>query len=284
MSGMEDGQDNVSTFTDDQGKHPSPSSSSSSSLALLYISLPDSNLASSEIHLVSRVAQILFIIIIILVSVLANLLIMTTICWCDVKSKMVSYQLINCLCFVDLLGAVTILPVPLAVTIQGQWSLTDNMCFVNSFITLLIWMEHMIMFALLKVDKVLVSVLPARKYPVMSVFWTRVVVVLTWLLSAVVSFIINTVYRVEYEPAVLLCIPTLPQPFFLTAMAVLAFIIVSVIIGFLGTLVYLKKAKSRIQDGTEANQNRGNHRDLEKSLCSNFILTMFHIRKDSSFR
>ena len=234
-------------------------------------------MASSEIHLVSRVTQILFIIIIILVSVLANLLIITTICWCDVKSKMVSYQLVNCLCFVDLLGAVTILPVPLAVTIQGQWSLTDNMCFVNSFLTLLIWMEHMIMFALLKVDKVLVSVLPARKYPVMSVFWTRVLVLLTWILSALVSFIINTVYRVEYEPAVLLCIPTLPQPFFLTAMAVLTTIIVAVIIGFLGTLLHLKKTKSRIQDGTASNQNRRNHKDLEKSLCSNFILTMFHI-------
>ena len=234
-------------------------------------------MASSEIHLVSRVTQILFIIIIILVSVLANLLIMTTICWCDVKSKMVSYQLVNCLCFVDLLGAATILPVPLAVTIQGHWSLTDNMCFVNSFITLLIWMEHMIMFALLKVDKVLMSVLPARKYPVMSVFWTRVVVAFTWVLSAGVSFTINKVYSVEYEPAVLLCIPTLPQPFFLTAMAVLAFIIVSVIIGFLATLVYLKKAKTRIQDGTASNQNRANHQDLEKSLCSNFILTMFHI-------
>ena len=152
------------------------------------------------------------------------------------------------------------------------------MCFINSFLTLLIWMEHMIMFALLKVDKVLVSVLPARKYPVMSVFWTRVLVLVTWVLSAVVSFIINTVYMVEYEPAVLLCIPTLPQPFFLTAMAVLAFIIVSVIIGFLGTLVYLKKAKTRIQDETAAasNQNR-NHKNLEKSLCSNFILTIFHI-------
>ena len=223
----------------------------------------------------SRVVQIIFIIIIMLVSVLANLLIMTTICWCDIKSKIVSYQLINCLCFVDLLGAVTILPVPLAVTIQGQWSLTDNMCFVNSFLTLLIWMEHMIMFALLKVDKVLVSVLPARKYPVMSVFWTRVLVVLTWLLSALVSFIINTVYRVEYEPAVLLCIPSLPQPFFLTAMAVLATIIISVIIGFLGTLLYLKKGKTRIQDAS--NQNRRNQKDLEKSLCSNFMLTMFHI-------
>ena len=89
---------------------------------------------------------------------------------------------------------------------------------------------------------------------------------------------INSFYTVEYEPAVLLCVPTLPQAFFLAAMAVLAFIIVSIIIGFFGALIYLKKAQARIQDANSPNQNnRRNYKALKKSLCSNFLLTMFHI-------
>ena len=223
----------------------------------------------------SRVTQIFFIVIIILATVLANMFIMTVIWTCDIKSKLVSYQLITYLCVVDLLGALTVLPVPLAVTIQGEWRLTTNMCYVNSFITILIWCQHMIMFAMLKVDKLLMSVLSSARYPVLSVFWTRIIVLLTWVLSAVLSFSVNSFYSVEYEPAVLLCIPTLPQAFFLVAMAVLAFIIASIIIGFLGALVYLKKAQSRIQDINSTQLQ--NYKTLEKSLCSNFLLTMFHI-------
>ena len=235
----------------------------------------DSPDVASEIHIVSRLTQILLISVIMVVTVLANLLVISTIWSCHTKSRLVSYQLVTSLCMVDLLGACAVLPVPLAVTILGEWRLTTNMCFVNSFITILIWGQHMIMFALLKVDKLLVSVLAKEKYSLISVFWTRVVILVTWVLSAVLSFCVNSFYVVEYEPAVLLCIPSLPKEFFLVAMAILAFIFASIIIGFLGALVYLMKAQTRIQDVNSPNQR--NYKALQKSLCSNFLLTMFHI-------
>ena len=67
----------------------------------------------------------------------------------------------------------------------------------------------MLMFAILKVDKMLFSLLPAGdpqhrvrvcmkyddcagKYPLLSLAWTRVVVMLTWVASTAVSFCINT--------------------------------------------------------------------------------------------
>ena len=45
-------------------------------------------------------------------------------------------------------------------THSGHWSLGPHLCYINSFITMVIWMEHMIMFAMLKVDKMLISMLP----------------------------------------------------------------------------------------------------------------------------
>ena len=48
-------------------------------------------------------------------------------------------------------------------TCSGYWSLGPHLCYINSFITMVIWMEHMIMFAMLKVDKMLISMLPVGK-------------------------------------------------------------------------------------------------------------------------
>ena len=80
--------------------------------------VPPSN--ATSIHLVSHHIQILLITIIILVCVLANLLIISNIINCDIKSRIISFQLIKYLCFVDLIGACTVLPIPLAATIQGE--------------------------------------------------------------------------------------------------------------------------------------------------------------------
>ena len=81
--------------------------------------VPPSN--ATSIHLVSHHIQILLITLIILVCVLANLLIISNIINCDIKSRIISFQLIKYLCFVDLIGACTVLPIPLAATIQGDY-------------------------------------------------------------------------------------------------------------------------------------------------------------------
>ena len=86
--------------------------------------VPPSN--ATSIHLVSHHIQILLITIIILVCVLANLLIISNIINCDIKSRIISFQLIKYLCFVDLIGACTVLPIPLAATIQGDYGQDVN--------------------------------------------------------------------------------------------------------------------------------------------------------------
>ena len=83
----------------------------------------------------------------------------------------------------------------------------------------------------------------------------------------------------EYEPAVLLCVPSLPKQVFLVAAALMVSFVIIIVIIFIGGFVYVKKKQGRIQDVQAAadNQTARNYKSLEKSLCSNFLLTMFLI-------
>ena len=53
-------------------------------------------------------------------SLVKYFMIISNIINCDIKSRIISFQLIKYLCIVDLIGACTVLPIPLAATIQGD--------------------------------------------------------------------------------------------------------------------------------------------------------------------
>ena len=124
---------------------------------------------------------------------------------------------------------------------------------------------------------------------------TKIIVLVSWLVSAIVSFNINTfcdgehrinicvksitvMTAVVYEPAVLLCVPSFPKEVFIVAASIMTSLVILIIIGFIGAFIYVKKKQSRVQDvQTETTEHPRNYKSLEKSLCSNFFLTMFHI-------
>ena len=124
---------------------------------------------------------------------------------------------------------------------------------------------------------------------------TKIIVLISWLVSAIVSFNINTfcdgehrinicvksltvMTAVVYEPAVLLCVPSFPKEVFIVAASIMTSLVILIIIGFIGGFIYVKKKQSRVQDvQTETTEHPRNYKSLEKSLCSNFFLTMFHI-------
>ena len=124
---------------------------------------------------------------------------------------------------------------------------------------------------------------------------TKIIVLVSWLVSAIVSFNINTfcdgehrinicvksltlMTAVVYEPAVLLCVPSFPKEVFIVAASITTSLVILIIIGFIGGFIYVKKKQSRVQDvQTETTEHPRNYKSLEKSLCSNFFLTMFHI-------
>lgn len=83
---------------------------------------------------------------------------------------------------------------------------------------------------------------------------------------------------VVYEPAVLLCVPSFPKEVFIVAASMMTSLVILIIISFIGGFIYVRKKQSRVQDvHTETTEHPRNYKSLEKSLCSNFFLTMFHI-------
>ena len=131
---------------------------------------------------------------------------------------------------------------PFIYLFPGQWDFSSNICKLNSIINIGIWMEHIIMFALLKADKILATALPIGKYPLISVDKVTVIVKLSWLISLSVSILVNSLYPCSYEPAVVLCIPLLPIGFFITVFSCFCVLFVFIVICFLSSIFYLKKA------------------------------------------
>ena len=99
----------------------------------------------------------------------------------------------------------------------------------------------MIMFALLKMDKVMASTLPLGKYPLISVSKVKILVLLSWIFSFCISALVNTLYPYAYEPAVVLCIPILPIGFFISVLSVFCVLFTILVFGFFIAIIYLKK-------------------------------------------
>jgi len=132
------------------------------------------------------------------------------------------------------------------------------------------------MFALLKVDKVMASTLPIGKYPILSVDKVTVIVILSWILSFGVSILVNNLFPCSYEPAVVLCIPVLPIGFFITVFSCFCIIFSFIIIGFLCSIVYLKKKQAQIHN-MELAVSRVDYKALEENAITTFLVTMSHV-------
>jgi hypothetical protein len=104
-------------------------------------------------------------------------------------------------------------------------------------------MEHMIMFAMLKVDKIMASTLPLGSYPVLSIQKVKMIVILSWILSFSISALLNILYPFSYEQAVVLCIPLLPSGFFIAVFSLFCAILTIIMFGFLFAITYLKKVR-----------------------------------------
>jgi len=56
-----------------------------------------------------------------------------------------------------------VLPVPLLATAKGVWDFGAAMCKANSTVNIALWFQHILMFAMLKIDRVLVSLSTASE-------------------------------------------------------------------------------------------------------------------------
>ena len=73
-----------------------------------------------------------------------------------------------------------------------------------------LWLQHIVMFAMLKIDRVLASCLPFGRYPLLSVEIVTAIIISAWVLAFFVAALVTVLFKSSYEPAVVLCIPELP--------------------------------------------------------------------------
>lgn len=173
--------------------------------------------------------------------------------------RTVNFLLIKNLCTVDLIGALVILPVPLIATAKGYWDLNETLCSLNSIVNVAFWLQHIVMFALLKVDRVMASCLPFGKYPLLTVEFVKGIIVSTWILAFFVAGLVTVLFTSSYEPAVVLCIPDLPIGFFITVFSVYCLILVGMVLGYITVIVCLKKKQRR------SNVQATDYKGLEKA-------------------
>ena len=184
----------------------------------------------------------------------------------QLKMRSVNFILIRNLCTVDLFGALFILPVPLIATIKGHWDFPDNFCAANSIVNVALWFQHIVMFAMLKIDRVLASCLPFGKYPLLNVEAVNGLILATWVFSFFVAALVTLTFKSNYEPAVVLCIPDLPIGFFITIFSVYCLVLCSMVVGYITVLVCLKKKQAQIQN-TNMVQTK-DYKGLEKAALT----------------
>ena len=124
---------------------------------------------------------------------------------------------------------------------SGQWDFSSSICHTNSMVNLVIWTEHMIIFAMMRLDRMAMMILSPGKYLQISAEKVTLGIILSWILSASISLTLNSLYPSAYEPAAVLCIPVLPSAFFYTFFCFFCTIFTCVILGFIIAILYIKK-------------------------------------------
>ena len=85
-------------------------------------------------------------------SVAANACVIMNIRHNCIKMRSNHFLLIQHLCLADLIGATLILPAPLVTSLRGRWDGGPKLCHLSSIINVALWLQHVFMFAMLKVN------------------------------------------------------------------------------------------------------------------------------------
>lgn len=85
-------------------------------------------------------------------SISANACVIANIRHNCIKLRSNHFLLIQHLCVADLIGATLILPAPLVTSLRGRWEGGTKLCHLSSVINVALWLQHVFMFVMLKVN------------------------------------------------------------------------------------------------------------------------------------
>ena len=185
-----------------------------------------------KVDVFSRTAQCCAILLILTTTVTVNLAIVGNIQRNEIKRRMVNFTLIAHLCTVDILGSVLIAPLPFVTTLQGKWVHNEFICTSSCVAIVAMWLQHLLVFSVLKIDQVLAGWLPVGRYPLITADAATFLVLTIWAIAFSISGLVIAFYGAIFEPAVMLCIPNLPPVFFIAIFALYCLIIGGMIISY----------------------------------------------------
>ncbi len=190
--------------------------------------------------------QCLALVLLILLTLLVNLCIVVNVQRSEIKRRMANFTLISHLCTVDMLGSLFISPLPLWATWRGSWTHNEFVCVSSCVAVLAFWIQHVLVFSLLKCDQVLAGWLPVGSYPAVSADAATFVVLGVWAVSFGSSGLVVSVYGSMFEPAVMLCIPNLPTSFFLVVFVIYCLLISSMVLGYLVVACVVRRHRTKV--------------------------------------
>lgn len=232
--------------------------------------------AEPHIWILNKPAQGLCISLIIITSIVLNISVIHNIYHNDLKLKTVHFLLIKNLCIVDLIGALCVLPIPLIATLQGEWTFNELVCSINSMINVLLWLQHIIMFIMLKIDRVLASCLPIGKYPLLPIRVIGCIVCFSWVASISVAVLVTLGFDAFFEPAIILCIPKLPSVFFIFILVLYCLALFTIIVGYVLVAIFLRQKQVRAASNATS-VHILDYRGLERTAMASFLITLSHL-------
>ncbi|CAG0919672.1 unnamed protein product, partial [Notodromas monacha] len=185
-----------------------------------------------EVYTFHPKAQCAMLIVLTCTTLIVNLSIVANVQRNEIKRRMANFTLISHLCTVDMLGAVFISPLPFWATWEGFWMHNEFVCMSSCVAVVAMWLQHILVFSLLKIDQVFAGWLPVGAYPAISADVATFVVLGIWAIAFGSSGLVVSVYGSIFEPAVMLCIPNLPPSFFITVFIIYCLIIASMVLGY----------------------------------------------------
>ena len=131
------------------------------------------------------------------------------------------------------------------------------------------------MFAMLKIDRVLASCLPYGKYPLLNIKIVLAIIFSTWIFSFFVASLVTAIFKSVYEPAVVLCIPTLPIGFFITIFSVYCLALLGMVGGYIMVLICLKKKQAQIQNANAVQAT--DYKGLERAALTRYFIILHYL-------
>ena len=135
--------------------------------------------------------------------------------------------------------------------------------------------QHIVMFAMLKIDRVLASCLPYGKYPLLNIKIVLAIIFSTWIFSFFVASLVTAIFKSVYEPAVVLCIPTLPIGFFITIFSVYCLALLGMVGGYIMVLICLKKKQAQIQNANAVQAT--DYKGLERAALTRYFIILHYL-------